>query len=164
MPTAAPGVARIGCWRQADRAREDYQAAESLIPLINEDSQPALWVLITIYRRLLEKIASRQVRRLHERVGLTRPRKAHHPGKGIREAPGLMTARRAQIPSVAIVGGGFARDWPPDARSAESGFQVTIFERRPYLGGRASSYQHPGTGEVVDNCQHVLLGLLHKPD
>ena len=41
---------------------------------------------------------------------------------------------------------------------AESGFPVTLFERRPYLGGRASSYQHPGTGEVVDNCQHVLLG------
>jgi zeta-carotene desaturase len=35
---------------------------------------------------------------------------------------------------------------------------VSIFERRPYLGGRASSYQHPGTGEIVDNCQHVLLG------
>jgi zeta-carotene desaturase len=41
---------------------------------------------------------------------------------------------------------------------AENGFRVTLFERRPYLGGRASSYQHPGTGEVVDNCQHVLLG------
>ncbi len=35
---------------------------------------------------------------------------------------------------------------------------MTLFERRPYLGGRASSYQHPGTGEIVDNCQHVLLG------
>jgi zeta-carotene desaturase len=42
---------------------------------------------------------------------------------------------------------------------AESGFQVTVFERRPYLGGRASSYEHPGTGEVVDNCQHVLFKL-----
>jgi len=36
--------------------------------------------------------------------------------------------------------------------------EVTVFERRPYLGGRASSYEHPGTGEVVDNCQHLLLG------
>jgi zeta-carotene desaturase len=26
------------------------------------------------------------------------------------------------------------------------------------LGGRASSYEHPGTGEILDNCQHVLLG------
>ncbi|MCU1287328.1 MAG: Carotene 7,8-desaturase [Acidobacteriales bacterium] len=41
---------------------------------------------------------------------------------------------------------------------AEAGFEVTLLERRPYIGGRASSYQHPGTGEVVDNCQHVLLG------
>ena len=37
-------------------------------------------------------------------------------------------------------------------------YKVTLFERRPYLGGRASSYEHPGTGEVVDNCQHMLLG------
>jgi zeta-carotene desaturase len=41
---------------------------------------------------------------------------------------------------------------------AQAGFRVSLFERRPYLGGRASSYQHPGTGEIVDNCQHVLLG------
>ena len=41
---------------------------------------------------------------------------------------------------------------------ADAGFRVTLFERRPFLGGRASSYQHPGTNEIVDNCQHVLLG------
>ena len=41
---------------------------------------------------------------------------------------------------------------------AESGYRVHLIERKPYVGGRASSYQHPGTGEVVDNCQHVLLG------
>jgi squalene-associated FAD-dependent desaturase len=27
-----------------------------------------------------------------------------------------------------------------------------------YLGGRASSYLHPGVNEVIDNCQHVLFG------
>jgi 15-cis-phytoene synthase len=42
---------------EADRARDCYRAGEELIPLVHEDSQPALWVLITIYRRLLEKIA-----------------------------------------------------------------------------------------------------------
>src|SRR5512146_132770 len=41
---------------------------------------------------------------------------------------------------------------------AETGYRVWLFERRPFLGGRAPSYEHPGTGEVVDNCQHVLLG------
>ena len=60
-------------------------------------------------------------------------------------------------PTVAIIGGGLAGLAAACALS-ESGFRVTVFERRPYLGGRASSYEHPGTGEVVDNCQHVLFG------
>jgi len=41
---------------------------------------------------------------------------------------------------------------------AESGLEVHLIERRGYLGGRASSYLHPGVGEVIDNCQHVLFG------
>jgi len=64
---------------------------------------------------------------------------------------------RTQFSRVAVAGGGLAGLAAACALS-EAGFQVTLFERRPYLGGRASSYQHPGTGEIVDNCQHVLLG------
>ena len=41
---------------------------------------------------------------------------------------------------------------------AEAGLRVQLVERRGYLGGRASSYLHPGVGEVIDNCQHVLFG------
>jgi zeta-carotene desaturase len=59
---------------------------------------------------------------------------------------------------VAVIGGGLA-GLASACALAECGFRVTLFERRPYLGGRASSYEHPGTGEVVDNCQHVLFGL-----
>ena len=40
---------------------------------------------------------------------------------------------------------------------AKAGFAVEVLERKPYVGGRASSYEHPALGEVVD-CQHVLLG------
>ena len=60
-------------------------------------------------------------------------------------------------PSVAIVGGGLA-GLAAGSALADAGYQVELFERRPYLGGRASSYELPGTAEVVDNCQHVLLG------
>lgn len=59
--------------------------------------------------------------------------------------------------SVAVVGGGLA-GLAASCALAEAGYRVTLLEKRPYLGGRASSYEHPGTGEVVDNCQHVLLG------
>ncbi len=59
--------------------------------------------------------------------------------------------------TVAIIGGGLA-GLSAGSALAEAGYHVELFERRPYLGGRASSYELPGTGEVVDNCQHVLLG------
>jgi len=63
----------------------------------------------------------------------------------------------ADIHDVAVVGGGLA-GLSAACALASSGYRVHLIERRPYVGGRASSYEHPGTGEVVDNCQHVLLG------
>jgi squalene-associated FAD-dependent desaturase len=59
-------------------------------------------------------------------------------------------------PTVAVAGGGLAGLAAACALS-NAGFRVTLFEKRPFLGGRASSWEHPGTGEVVDNCQHVLF-------
>src|SRR5437879_5994648 len=61
-------------------------------------------------------------------------------------------------PTVAIAGVGLAGLAAACALS-DAGFRVTVFEKRPFLGGRASSYEHPGTGEVVDNCQHVLFRI-----
>ena len=57
--------------READRAREFYASADELIPYVSEDSQPALWVLVTIYRRLLEKIAEKQYDVFTAKVSLT---------------------------------------------------------------------------------------------
>ena len=59
----------------ADRARSFYAAANDLMPLIDEDSRPALWTLVEIYRRLLEKIARRDYDVFSERVQLTVPEK-----------------------------------------------------------------------------------------
>jgi phytoene synthase len=56
---------------EADRAREYYRAGEELVPLIDEDSQPALWVLMTIYKSLLEKIALKQYDVFNGKVSLT---------------------------------------------------------------------------------------------
>jgi 15-cis-phytoene synthase len=56
---------------EAERALEFYASADDLIPLVDEDSQPALWVLVTIYRQLLEKIAGRQYDVFGEKISLT---------------------------------------------------------------------------------------------
>ncbi len=43
------------------------------------------------------------------------------------------------------------------AALAGAGKGVTVLERKPYVGGRAYSYEHPALGEVVDS-QHVMVG------
>ncbi len=58
---------------------------------------------------------------------------------------------------VIVLGGGLA-GLAGAVALANAGLRVELYERRPILGGRASSFIHPSSGERVDNCQHVLLG------
>jgi 15-cis-phytoene synthase len=67
---------------QAERARENYRAGDDLLPFINEDSQPALWVLVTIYRSLLEKIARLNYDVFSRRVSLSSREKLTILAKG----------------------------------------------------------------------------------
>jgi zeta-carotene desaturase len=59
--------------------------------------------------------------------------------------------------TVTVIGGGVA-GMSAACALAEAGLSVHLVERRGYLGGRASSYLHPGVNEIIDNCQHVLFG------
>jgi squalene-associated FAD-dependent desaturase len=75
-------------------------------------------------------------------------------------------AHAARPLRVAIVGGGLAglatavaladSQFVRESKSAR--LEIEIFESRRMLGGRATSYRDPETGELVDNCQHVSLG------
>ena len=60
-------------------------------------------------------------------------------------------------PTVTVVGGGLA-GLSAAAALAPRGFDVTVLESRPRLGGRASSFLDKTTGQRVDNCQHVAMG------
>ena len=72
----------------------------------------------------------------------------------------------AVVPKVLIAGGGLA-GLAAAAALGSARFEVDVFESRPFLGGRATSYQVPGLStdssdlneepEAIDNCQHVLL-------
>jgi squalene-associated FAD-dependent desaturase len=55
-----------------------------------------------------------------------------------------------------IVGGGLA-GLAVASCLVDRGLRITILESRPRLGGRASSFPDPTTGELVDNCQHVSM-------
>ena len=64
------------------------------------------------------------------------------------------------MPKVLIAGGGLA-GLAAAAALGRDGWEVDLFEARPFLGGRATSYAVPAGGdeipETIDNCQHVLL-------
>src|SRR5690242_9663454 len=64
------------------------------------------------------------------------------------------------MPKVLIAGGGLA-GLSAAAALGGAGFDIELFEARPFLGGRATSYPLPsgeeGETEVVDNCQHILM-------
>jgi 15-cis-phytoene synthase len=68
---------------EAQRAREYYESANELIPLIHEDSRPALWVMVTIYRRLLDKIAEARYDVLQRRISLSASEKLRILGQGM---------------------------------------------------------------------------------
>ena len=61
------------------------------------------------------------------------------------------------MPRVAVLGGGLA-GMAAAAALGSTGFEVDLYEARPFLGGRATSWAPGGEAEeVIDNCQHILL-------
>jgi hydroxysqualene dehydroxylase len=62
---------------------------------------------------------------------------------------------------VVVIGAGFAGLSAATAL-AERGVRVLVLEARPTLGGRATAFTDPATGERVDNGQHVLVGGYHE--
>ncbi len=68
---------------EIERAREFYNAADELIPLLDTDAQPAMEVLATIYRRLLERVARDPEAVLRERVSVHVSEKLGILGRGL---------------------------------------------------------------------------------
>jgi zeta-carotene desaturase len=58
------------------------------------------------------------------------------------------------LPEVIVAGGGLA-GLAATAALSSAGYSVKLFEARPFLGGRATSYEIDS--ETIDNCQHILL-------
>ena len=65
-------------------------------------------------------------------------------------------AHKPPAPRVVVIGGGLAGLAAASALVSR-GLSIELLESRPRLGGRASSFTDPVTGELVDNCQHVSM-------
>ncbi len=63
------------------------------------------------------------------------------------------------MPRAVVIGGGLA-GMASAAALGSTGWDVDLFEARPFLGGRATSYRLPASDSdtgLIDNCQHILL-------
>src|SRR5436190_4143681 len=58
---------------------------------------------------------------------------------------------------VLVLGGGLA-GLAAAVGLAGKGLEITLLEARTRLGGRASSFTDPTTGQLIDTCQHVSMG------
>lgn len=67
----------------------------------------------------------------------------------------------ATTADVVVIGGGVA-GLAAAVSLADRGAAVVVVEARPCLGGRASSYTDPATGDAVDNGQHILMGCYRE--
>jgi 15-cis-phytoene synthase len=73
---AAPGIAeRAMLAEYARRAENYYQSAETLLPLIDRESRPALWVLVSIYHALLKRIERANYDVFSRRISVPLPKK-----------------------------------------------------------------------------------------
>lgn len=67
------------------------------------------------------------------------------------------TDSHGERPSVVVIGGGLA-GIAAAVNLSSQGVPTTLVETRKRLGGRATSFVDPATGQALDNCQHVLMG------
>ncbi len=75
-PTAPPTVAERALLADyAHRAENYYRSAEALLPLIDRESRPALWVLVTIYHALLKRVESANYDVFTRRASVPAPQK-----------------------------------------------------------------------------------------
>ena len=64
-------------------------------------------------------------------------------------------------PDVIVIGAGFA-GLSAAVRLVQAGARVVVVEQHRRLGGRATAFADPQSGEVVDNGQHVLFGCYRE--
>lgn len=70
----------------SERARVYYNSADTLMPLIDADSRPALRVLVSIYRRLLDQIEAQDFDVFSQRISVPKREKWALLFRGLRQA------------------------------------------------------------------------------
>ena len=144
------------------RAREFYEKAERELPRADRRRMVAARIMAGIYHAILERIERSGYDVFGEKIRVPRPRRARDCARPSGRARSLGVDLSLSCAfDVVVIGGGFA-GLSAAAALADAGARVLVLEARPTLGGRASAFTDPATGETVDNGQHLMLGCYHE--
>src|SRR5687767_1820157 len=101
----------------------------------------------------------RRVHRSDSRAEVrARAHRAHHLGAVPAVCDRAPAFRQGMSAFDAIVIGGGCAGFSAATALADRGARIVVLEARPGLGGRATAFTDPATGERVDNGQHILMG------
>lgn len=144
----------------AERSEHFYAAAARALDPEDRPNMRAAQVMTKVYHDVLVRIRARGFDVWHHGARLPRWRKAWLVGEAMLEERRTHNAPHSAA-HVAVLGAGVA-GLAAAVDLARRGHRVTLIEARGHAGGRAHSFRHAPTGDVVDNGQHILMGCCRE--
>ena len=150
----------IECY--SHRAEIYYLKAQPLFGMVLTDARPTLEIMSEIYSGILRSLREIRYDVFKHRAGLTlgeklmvvaRRRFGRNPEPPSGEEPTLPDLSPGKI---AVIGGG-AAGLAVAAALSEFGFEITVFEKKMRLGGKAAWISDPRSDQDLENPVHFWL-------
>lgn len=141
---------------QYHRASHYFAKSLRLLHPTDRPNMIAAEVMREVYQGVLEKIRRHDFNVFDPKAQLKKLEKV----SAVWRARQRETGSPVTLPNpkkVLVLGGGFA-GLAAACELSRLGHQVTVWEGKSLLGGRAHSFQEHKSGETIDNGQHILMG------
>lgn len=137
------------------RAKHFFRKADRLLPPEDRAAMKPAFIMGAIYEKILDKIAESDFNITSSPIKLSKPKKIAIALSALRNANRRAESGSVEFGSTCVLGGGISGICAA-LKLALEGFDVSLFEARASLGGRASAIDW--NGARLDNGSHAVMG------